>query len=181
MSSVSFSRPLGSTRSRISWVPGSSNGIRPSPTVSRRPLSLSTPITSTPRSAKDSASGNPIRPSPTIAALCVMPGRLPATLAPKLPGEREHEAGVVVEVAREKPSRLLGDPVGPLETAVLHPGRGLRDAAGVEVEGGADGSHDRDVELLAHAGHPLLLLRHTDSDPEHVRLRAVDLLGDRVL
>src|SRR6478609_4667972 len=100
--------------------------MRPSRTVARRVASLSTPITSTPRSANESASGNPILPSPTIAALCVMAWRLPAPLAPKLAREREEEAGVVVEVARQQAARLLGDPVGPLEAAVLHPGRRLR-------------------------------------------------------
>src|SRR5690349_8029876 len=129
--------------------------MRPSDRVASRALSLSTPITSAPRSANESASGSPIRPSPTMAALCVMGWRLPAALAQELAREREHEARVVVDVARQQPARLLRDPVGPLEAAVLHPRGRLRDAAGVEVERGADGAHDGHVELLAHARHPL--------------------------
>src|SRR3954469_6394274 len=181
MASVRRSRWLGRTRSRISCVPGSLKGMRPSATDSRTDGCLSTPMTSMPWSAKERASGSPIRPSPTIAALHVIGVRLPAALAEVLPSEREHEARVVVEVAREESPRLLRDAVRPLEPAVLHPRRGLRDATRVEVERGADSAHDRHLEALANVRHPLLLLRDADADPEHVRLRLVDLLDQRVL
>src|SRR4051794_9839137 len=181
MASVRRSRWLGRTRSRISCVPGSLKGMRPSWTDSSTDRCLSTPMTSMPWSAKERASGSPIRPSPTIAALRVIEVRLPAALAEVLPSEREHEARVVVQVAREESPRLLRDAVRPLEPAVLHPRRGLRDATRVEVEGGADSTHDRHLEALADVRHPLLLLRHADADPEHVRLRLVDLLDQRVL
>src|SRR3954452_24484162 len=101
-----------------------------------------------------------MRPSPTVAPLCGMRWRLAASLAQQLACEGEHEPRVVIEVARQQPTRLLGDPVGPLEAAGLHPGRRLRDAAGVEVECGAPGAHDRHLEPLADLGHPLLLLRN---------------------
>src|SRR5687767_12593776 len=39
--------------------------------------------------------------------------------------EGGQEAGVVVQVARQEPARLLHDPVGPLEPALLHPARRL--------------------------------------------------------
>src|SRR3954452_11711906 len=46
-------------------------------------------------------------------------------LARELPGEREHERRVIGEVARQKPARLLRDPVDPLEPPLLHPRRRL--------------------------------------------------------
>src|SRR3954469_1282455 len=41
-------------------------------------------------------------------------------LAHKLAREGEQERRVVIEVARQQPTRLLRDPVSPLEAAVLH-------------------------------------------------------------
>src|SRR2546428_4120316 len=116
--------------------------MRPAPTCSSTRGSRSTPMTSRPRSAKESAKGRPIRPSPTIATRAGMTARLAgvagrfaaAALAQELPPEGRHEARVVVEVAREEPSRLLGNSVGPLETALLHPLRRLGDPPAVEVE-----------------------------------------------
>src|SRR4051794_24321502 len=61
------------------------------------------------------------------------------SLARELAREAHQERRVVVEVARQQAARLLGDPVGPFEPALLHPGGRLRDAAGVEVERRADG------------------------------------------
>src|SRR5438270_882810 len=83
----------------------------------------SSPMTSRPRSASESAKGRPIRPSPTIATRVAMPARLArvangdvaAPLAEELSCEGGHEAGIVVHVARQEPAGLLGDPVGPLE------------------------------------------------------------------
>src|SRR5437763_723694 len=46
--------------------------------------------------------------------------RRPA-LPQQLPHESKHERRVVREVARQQPARLLGDPVDPLEAALLHP------------------------------------------------------------
>src|SRR5205814_9900644 len=58
---------------------------------------------------------------------------------------------------------FVGQPVGPLEPGLLHPGRGLRDEAGVEVECRADADQQRRLEAGTHPRHPLLLLR--DADP----------------
>src|SRR5689334_21853657 len=167
------SRPEATTRSSTSCVPVSWNGIRQSRIESSTRGSLSMPMTSRPRSANDSASGSPTRPRPTTATVVDM-GRKPTRsgpaaqelLAQELAREREQERRVVVEVARQQPARLLGDPVGPLEAALLHPGRRLRDAPGVEVECGAHGAQDRRVEAVAHARHPLLLARYARAHPD---------------
>src|SRR5687767_3493901 len=81
--------------------------------------------------ANDSARGRPTRPRPMTATLASIGGSLRAP-AQVLASKRQHEARVEVEVAREQPSRLLGDPVDPLEPALLHPGGRLRDAPRVE-------------------------------------------------
>ena len=56
--------PAARTRSRTSWAPSSLKGMRPSASAARRSGSLSMPMTSSPRSAKERASGSPTRPSP---------------------------------------------------------------------------------------------------------------------
>src|SRR5688500_8819130 len=88
--------------------------------------------------ASVASAGGYFAPVDPCSRLSYLRGLSPAPFAHELAREREHEAGVVVQVARQQPARLLCDAVGPLETAVLHPGRGLRDAARVEVERGAD-------------------------------------------
>ena len=75
---VSSRRPDESTRSSTSWVPVSLNGMRPPATASMIDRSRSTPITWSPRSAKDRASGRPTRPRPTTATLPGMPVSLRA-------------------------------------------------------------------------------------------------------
>src|SRR4051794_19177942 len=71
--------PAAVTRSSTSGAPGSSNGMRPERTASRRAGSISTPIVRSPRSAKASASGRPTRPQPMIATSSSMrPVRLAA-------------------------------------------------------------------------------------------------------
>src|SRR3954463_16349976 len=182
----SSSRPESTTRSSSSCVPVSWNGMsRSSPIARSTAGSLSMPTTFRPRSAKLRASGRPIRPSPTMATLVAtdrtLGGLPPELLSQELPREAAQERGVVVEVARQEATRLLRDPVGPLEAAILHPRRRLRDPPGVEVERRADGAHDRHLEPLAHAGHPLLLTRHAGPDPQHVRPVAIDQLHDLVL
>src|SRR5918992_453663 len=149
---------------------------RPAASWSSTAGSRSTPITSSPRSANDKASGSPTRPRPATATLVMAKSLRARPLDEVLPGERRHEAGVRVEVAREQAPGLLPDPVDPLEAALLHPARRHRDAAGVEVEGRAHAAHHRHLEAVAHARHPLLLLWHPDADPEHVGPRLVDLV-----
>src|SRR5918992_5383849 len=178
---VRSNRPAARTRSSTSCVPVSRNGICPEATCSSTAGSRSTPITSSPRSANDRASGNPTRPRPTTATLVMWRSLRASPLGEVLPGERRQEAGVRVEVARQQSLGLLPDPVDPLEPAVLHPARCHRDAAGVEVERRAHAAHHRHLEAVAHAGHPYLLLRHADPDPQHVRARLVDLRDDGVL
>src|SRR6187200_2799232 len=112
--------------------------MRPAATCSSTAGSRSTPITSRPRSAKDSASGRPTRPRPTTATFIAK--RLASNSAPLgqvLARERRHEARIRAQVAAQQPARLLERAVDPLESALLHPGRRHRYAAGVEVEGGA--------------------------------------------
>ena len=82
-----------------------------------------------------------------------------------------------VGMTRDVRQAFLGDAVDPLEAALLHPARRHRDAAGVEVEGGADRADHRHVELLAHPRHPLLLARDADADPDDVGAAALDV-GD---
>src|SRR4051812_18557105 len=178
-------RPVGSTWSSRSWVPVSRKGIWPAAIESRMRASFSTPITSNPQSANVSARGSPTRPRPMTATRCCMRGRLRGSwvkpLGGELPRELHQEGRVVVEVARQQSTRLLGNPISPLETAILHPRRRLRDAARMEVEGGPHGGHHRHVEPLAHVRHPLLLLRHADANPEDVRAVAMDACDQLVL
>src|SRR5215213_2475961 len=156
--------------------------MRPAPTCSRTAGSRSTPITSRPRSANESASGRPTRPRPTTATFIGSRlARAAAPLGKVLPGERGHEPGVRREIAAHQPPRFLPGAVDPLEAALLHPARRHRDPAGVEVESGPDADHHRNVEAVAHSRHPLLLLRHADADPEHVRAGLVDLARHRGL
>src|SRR5215218_4752331 len=177
---VSSSRPPSMTRSSSSCVPVSENGIWRAESWSITGCRRSTPIVQRPRSANDSARGRPTRPRPMTATLASIERSLRAP-AQVLATERQHEARVEVEVAREQAARLLRDPVDPFEAALLHPRRRLRDAPRVEVEGRADGAHHGHVEPRAHPRHPLLLLRHADADPQHVRARVVDLVDERVL
>src|SRR5215210_7900712 len=177
---VSSSRSPSMTPSRSSCVPVSEKGIWRAVSWSSTVCWRSTPIVSSPRSANDSARGRPTRPRPMTATLASIERSLRAP-AQVLAGKRQHEARVEVEVAREQPARLLGDPVEPLEPALLHPRGRLRDAPRVEVECRAHRAHHRDVEPLAHPGHPLLLLRHAEAHPEHVWARVVDLVDERVL
>src|SRR3954462_3836534 len=180
--------PRWRTRSSSSWVPRSWNGIWPASTDSSTDGTRSTPMTLRPRSANESASGSPTRPRPTTATVAVTPEestlglrRAVPQLLQELAGEAGQELGIEVEVARQQAAGLLGDPVGPLEAAFLHPARRRGDAAGVEVEGGAHPAHHRHVQALAAPGHPLLLFGHADPHPENVRAGGVDLLDDRVL
>src|SRR3954452_1204878 len=173
--------PDSTTLSSSSCVPVSWNGMRRSEIARSTDGSLSIPTTCRPRSAKVSASGRPTRPSPTMATLVAMAVSLRAAtnlLVHELARERRQERRVVVEVPGQQPARLLGDPVRPFEPAILHPGRGLRDAAGVEVECRADGGHHRHVEAVAHARHPLLLARNAGADPQHVGAVGVDALHE---
>src|SRR4051794_9416333 len=184
--SDSSSRSDAITRSSSSWVPVSWNGMRQSEIAASTSGSLSIPITFMPRSANDSASGRPTRPSPTMATVVVTGetlGRRQAAhpVAHQLAREGRQEGGVVIQVPGQQPARLLGDPVRPLEAAVLHPGGGLRDAPRVEVEGGPDGRHHWYLDALAHARHPLLLARHAGADPEHVGPVVVDARDELVL
>src|SRR3954466_715010 len=147
--SESSSRPEATTRSSSSWVPVSWNGMRRSSPIARSTAgSLSIPTTCSPRAAKLKARGRPIRPSPTMATLVATGGTLgtaaaaaPQLLLHELAREGGEECGVVVEVPGQEAAWLLGDPVGPLEPAVLHPRRRLGDATRVEVERCADGAH----------------------------------------
>src|SRR5688500_10842258 len=136
-------------------------------------------MTASPRFAMESASGRPTRPRPTTATFSMSRSLGAAALGNILPGERQDETRIGVEVSRQQAPGLLGDPVDPLETALLHPARRHRDATGVEVESGAHAADHRYVEPLAHAGHPLLLLRYADADPQHVRPSVVDLCRQR--
>src|SRR3954469_22284588 len=180
--SDSSTRPDPTTRSSSSCVPVSWNGMRRSVIARSTEGSLSIPTTWSPRSANVSASGRPTRPSPTMATLVATGETLGASsanlLLHELAREGRQERRVVVEVPGQQPTRLLGDPVRPLEPAVLHPGGGLRDAPCVEVEGGADGGHHRHVKAGAHPGHPLLLARHAGPDPQHVGPVGVDALDE---
>src|SRR3954452_24129335 len=171
--------------SSSSCVPVSWNGMRESRIDSSTRGSLSMPMTSRPRSANDSASGSPTRPRPTTATVVDMAGTLGGSAeqlrAEQLAREGEQKRRVVVEVARQQAARLLGDPVGPLEPALLHPGGCLRDPARVEADPPPHRRHDRHLHALAHPRHPLLLLRHPDPDPEDVRAVALDPLDHVVL
>src|SRR5436190_20239754 len=111
--------------------------MRPAATCSSTAGSRSTPITSRPRSAKDSASGRPTRPRPTTATfiakrLALFAAPLAAPLAQVLPRERRNEARIRAQVAAQQPARLLERAVDPLEPALLHPARRHRHATGVE-------------------------------------------------
>jgi hypothetical protein len=64
---VVLSRPEAWTRSISASAPVSMNGIRPAEIAPRRAVSLSTPTTVRPRSAKLRARGSPIRPRPMTA------------------------------------------------------------------------------------------------------------------
>ena len=90
--------------------------------------SRSTPITSRPRSANESASGRPTRPRPTTATLCMAQRGYAAARRRRSrsvagAANAAHEARVGGQVARQQPPRLLRDAVDPLEPALLHPRR----------------------------------------------------------
>ena len=180
--SDSRSRPVGSTRSSSSCVPVSWNGIRPSPTSSstRGSRSMPTHVDAAVGEGEGQRQADPAEPDDRDACrhrgeTSALSGTWCRPRAHELPAEGGQEARVVVEVARQQPARLLRDPVGPLEPALLHPRRRLRDAPGVEVERGAHGAHHRHLEPVAHARHPLLLARHADAHPQHVGAVGVDL------
>src|SRR5829696_1249794 len=181
--SATRSESVSPTRSRTSCAPVSAKGMVPARTASRRSGSLSMPITRSPRSANERARGSPTRPSPMmetsalIALETLAAARAPPGVPTVLAGEAGHETRVVARVAPPEPPRLTGEPVGPLEPRGLHPWRRLADQAGVEVERGAHPGEHRRLEVAPHLGHPLLLLGLADADPDHVRARAVDVLG----
>ena len=182
----SSSQPVA-LRARARAAPG----CRSPRTASARPrsgraraCSRSTPITSSPRSANDSASGRPTRPRPTTATLAAMRRQSTSGAYARqvLARERQHEARVVVEVARQQPARLLRDPVDPLEPALLHPRAApcetrpawkSKAAPTPHITGTSSRSRMRAIHFSC-LGTPM-------PDPEHVRARLVDLLDERVL
>src|SRR3954469_21363132 len=100
--------------------------------------------------------------------------RLAARRAGVLARYAGHEARVVAQIAPPQPPRLLSEAEEPLEAESLHERGRLRHQPGMEVEGGADADQDRRSQARAHAGHPLLLLRDADADPDDVRAGGVD-------
>src|SRR5439155_14770374 len=183
-------RPLAPARSSSAWAPVSANGMHASRTACRRAGSLSMPITLSPRSANDSASGSPTLPRPTIDTSAVVweafipAKRLAATVAQVaqvLSHEADDEAGVIARIAGPQAARLARQAVAPLKARALHPGRRLWHQAGVEIERGADADQQGGRQVRAHAQHPLLLLGLPGSDPHDLRARRVDLGGHRPL
>src|SRR5947209_8359897 len=110
------------------------------------------------------------RKLPSVARGCA-----PA-LGGQLRGEGGDELRVVAEVAPPEAAWLLSQAIGPFESRLLDPARGLRNQSGVKIERRADPDEHRRAQLRPHAGHPLLLLGHAYSRPHDISPRVVDLL-----
>ena len=149
--------PAAWTRSRTSWAPGSSNGMRASRTACRRSASLSTPRTR--QAAVGEREGereaDPAEPDDgdvgdMRSGIYRSAGVAKHAVAHVLPREARDEARVVARVAPPQAARLLRQAEHPLQAGGLHPRRRLRDEAGVEVERGADADEHGRVEAVAH-------------------------------
>src|SRR5690606_17594003 len=90
--------------------------------------------------------------------------------------DAEKEAWHDVEVPPPQPLRFHHQPERPLETRSLHPERRLLQVPGVKVEGGTDTNEDRSIEKWPHSGHPSLLFRRGQPDPDDVATGRVDHL-----
>lgn len=86
----------------------------------------------------------------------------------------QHEQGVGDEVAPPKALRLPQQTRQPLQPQALEDGMGALDPPRVEVEDGADGADETDVELPQMLVDPFLLLGSGHADPEDVRAGGVD-------
>src|ERR1700733_10533229 len=84
------------------------------------------------------------------------------------------ELGQLHNVALKQPARLGAETEEPFKTGRAHPPRGLAKIAGVKVECGAHAEQQRSMQAAPVVGHPYLLLRCAQSDPDHVCLAVVD-------
>src|SRR5687767_10206200 len=98
--------------------------------------------------------------------------------SPQFLQREPHERRVVIEIAFPQPTRLCGQTKEPLETALLHPRRRLLFQSRVEVERRADANHYRRIDAIEMFGHPVLLLRRAQTDPDDVGARIIDQLDD---
>jgi hypothetical protein len=83
-----------------------------------------------------------------------------ATKSCELKADGNQESRVVHQVAFRQAPRLLAEPVGPLESRIFDPLRGVFQVAGVNVESGAHSYHyfaAKPVEVIGHK--PFLLWR----------------------
>src|SRR5687767_5929737 len=100
--------------------------------------------------------------------------RADALDAGRLQGDAGEVLGAEAEVAAPEAAGLVGEAEEPLEAVALHRRGGLRDEAGVEVEGGADGD-ERHAEALAVLVEEDLLARAAEADEDEPRAGAADL------
>ena len=82
--------------------------------------------------------------------------------------EAYDEKRVVLKVALPEAAGFGTKAEEPFEAGALHPARGLLDAPGVEIEGGADADHQGGIQLGKKFGHEAFLLGCAEANPEDV-------------
>lgn len=78
------------------------------------------------------------------------------------------------EVAAREAAGFGAEAEEPFEAAALQPTRGLADAAGMKIKGGADADEDAGVERGGVRGHEGFLFRCAETDPDDVGAKSGD-------
>ena len=85
-----------------------------------------------------------------------------------------HEHGDDEKIARGEPPRFGDQAEEPLDAGALHPHGRSRRCAGVKIESRANPDQRRRVNPVDVRGHPFLLFRHPEPDPDEIGLCLVD-------
>ena len=91
-----------------------------------------------------------------------------------LQGEKTKELGYLHHITPPQTARLGAKTEQPLPSGFAHPTGGLANGTGMKVERCAYGKQQWRVQTAAVFGHPQLLLRRAQPDPNDIRLALVD-------
>ena len=94
----------------------------------------------------------------------------------ELKADGNQESGVIDQVALPQTPWLLAEPVGPLESPIFDPLRGVFHVAGVNVKSCADADHHFAGKAPEVIGHKPFLLWRAESYPNDIRPRGFQLL-----
>ena len=99
----------------------------------------------------------------------------------ELKADGNQKSGVIYQVALPQTTRLLAEPVGPLESRIFYPPRGVFHVSGVHIKSCAHSDHYLAGKPLEVFGHKPFLLRRAESYPNDIWLRGFQLLFEVTL